>query len=104
MIKGLQGVENIYTQHSCLLKEILDDLARQRLKTNFFPYLGTVQLNEKPRKIIIFFVGGITYEEALAVHNYNKQNLDQSTVILGGTQIHNFFSYLRELENSIEKH
>lgn len=100
MIKGLQGVENIYTQHSCLLKELLEDLIRGKLKTSTFPYMGTVQLTEKPQEIIVFTIGGVTFEESLAVYTLNKLYCDQVRIILGGTNVHNFTSYMQEISNA----
>lgn len=94
MIKGLKGVENIYTQHSPLLSEVVQELGRGRLKAAHYPYLGTVQLNERPREVIVFMIGGTTYEETLAVHNLN---LPGTRVVLGGSCIHNSASFLEEV-------
>jgi len=42
------------------------------------------------QEIVIFFVGGMTYEEALAINNFNKANANTSIkVIIGGSTIHN---------------
>lgn len=38
--KGLKGVENIYTQHTPLVQETLDNLIKGKLKEQQFPYLG----------------------------------------------------------------
>lgn len=98
IIKGLKGIENIYTQHTPLLREIIEDLARGRLKTNNFPYLteDRSQGTEKPTDIIIFMVGGTTYEEALHVDALNR-SLQGVRIILGSTCIHNLASFLDEL-------
>lgn len=40
LIKGLKGVENVYTQHSCLLKEILDDVYKGRPLDPTYPCIG----------------------------------------------------------------
>lgn len=99
MIKGLKGVENIYTQHSPFLKEVLEELTKNRLRTSQFPYLGTVQLNDKPREIIAYVIGGVTYEESLAVHDMNR-TLSGVKIILGSTSIHNFRSFVDEIRSS----
>lgn len=99
MIKGLKGVENIYTQHSPLIKEVVEELAKGRLKPSQFPYLGTVQLNERPREIIAFVVGGVTYEESLAIYNLNR-TLPGVKILLGSTAIHNFRSYVDEVRSA----
>lgn len=98
IIKGLKGIENIYTQHTPILREIIEDLARGRLKVNNFPYLteDRSQGTEKPTDIIIFMVGGTTYEEALHVDALNR-SLPGVRIILGSTCIHNLASFLDEL-------
>jgi len=44
----------------------------------------------RPQEIIVFTIGGITYEETLAIHNVNKAYAGNIKVILGGTCVHNF--------------
>ena len=99
MIKGLKGVENIYTQHSPLLKEVVEELAKGRLKAAHYPYLGTVQLNERPREIIVFTIGGATYEESLVIHNLNS-SLPATRIVLGTSWIHNTSSFLDEVRGA----
>ena len=84
----LQGVENVYTQHKPLLFSILDQLIKGKLKEASYPYLGTGQLKDRPQDIIVFIIGGCTYEEALAVHNFNR-TMPGVRIVLGGTTIHN---------------
>ena len=99
MIKGMKGVENIYTQHSPLVKEMAEELARGRLRTTQFPYMGTVQLQDRPRDIIIFVVGGATYEESLAIHNLNSA-LQGVRIVLGSSNIHNFRSFVDDVRSA----
>ena len=99
MIKGLKGVENIYTQHSPLLKEIIEDLSKGRLKEVLYPYLGTIQLRERPQEIIVFIIGGTTYEESCVVYELNK-TLIGVKVLLGGTNVHNLKSFCDELSHA----
>lgn len=98
--KGLNGVENIYTQHKPLLHETLDALFKGRLKENLYPYTNQYQTNGRPQKVIVFVVGGVTYEESLTVHTFNK-NFPGIQIILGGTTVHNSKSFLEEVERSI---
>ena len=42
----------------------------------------------RPQEIVVFMVGGATYEEAYAVYNLNK-TLPGVKIVLGGTTIHN---------------
>uniref|UniRef100_A0A8C0YI96 Vacuolar protein sorting-associated protein 45 n=2 Tax=Cyprinus carpio TaxID=7962 RepID=A0A8C0YI96_CYPCA len=86
--KGLKGVENVYTQHQPLLHDTLDQLIKGRLKDSQFPYLGPSSLRDRPQDIIVFIIGGATYEEALTVYNLNR-TMPGVRIVLGGTAIHN---------------
>ena len=46
----------------------------------------------RPQDIIVFMVGGTTYQEALAVYELNKAN-PGVRIILGGSTIHNCERY-----------
>lgn len=100
VIKGLQNnVENVFLQHVCLLKTLLDDLIAGKLNPSHFPYCGTIPLIERPREVIVFVIGGATYEESLAVYNLNKENMDTNLrIVLGSTCVHNFESFLNEIK------
>ena len=97
-LKGLKGVENIYTQHEPLVTEVIDLLVKGRLKETNFPFLGN-SLRDRPQEIIVFFVGGATYEEAQAISSLNSSN-PGVRIILGGTTIHNCKSFLQEASRS----
>lgn len=51
-----------------------------------------------PDEIIVFMAGGVTYEEATKVAEFNKTNPGKVRVILGGSTIHNSTSFLEELK------
>ncbi|XP_076221896.1 vacuolar protein sorting 45 isoform X2 [Nomia melanderi] len=97
LFKGLSGIDNIYTQHTPLLNETLEDLMKGKLSPQTFPYLGNMVISKRPQEIIVFMVGGTTYEESLAVYNLNKQN-PGIKIILGGTNVHNSQSFLEEVQ------
>ncbi|XP_066600594.1 vacuolar protein sorting-associated protein 45-like [Prorops nasuta] len=96
LIKGLSGVDNVYTQHNPLITETVEDLIKGKLSTQQFPYLGNTVITKKLQDIFIFMVGGTTYEESLAIYNLNKQH-PGIKIILGGTTIHNFESFTEEI-------
>lgn len=96
-MKGLKGVENIYTQHKPLLHDTLDQLIKGKIRDFQFPYLGKEILRDRPQDIIVFMVGGTTYEEALTVYELNKTN-PGVRIILGGTTVHNTESFLEEVK------
>merc|ERR1712232_1485028 len=42
-----------------------------------------------PSEIIIFMVGGVTYEEGTKISEFNAQNQGRVQIILGGSTVHN---------------
>lgn len=91
----MKGVENVYTQHTCLLKETLDDVFKGRQLDPIFPCIGSeVPFRRPPQQVVVFIVGGATYEEAMAVHMFNVSGY---RCILGGTTIHNSESFQKEM-------
>jgi vacuolar protein sorting-associated protein 45 len=48
---------------------------------------------EKPQDIIIFMIGGTTYEESKMIASVND-TLPGVRIVIGGTQIHNAQSFL----------
>lgn len=100
-LKGVKGVENVYAQHKPLLYSLLDQLIKGKLKEGAYPYLGTSQLRDRPQDIIVFVIGGTTYEEALAIHTLNRSS-PGIRIILGGTTIHNFKGFLDEISQAVQ--
>lgn len=112
-LKGLKGVENVYTQHTPPLVETVEQLLKGRLRDGSYPFLdgqqqpsqnaatGTVQMM-RPTEVIVFVIGGTTYEEARSIALLNERLASGqgftgpgpqpqlgARVILGGTYIHN---------------
>ncbi|XP_054619514.1 vacuolar protein sorting-associated protein 45 isoform X2 [Dunckerocampus dactyliophorus] len=98
--KGLKGVENVYTQHQPLLHETLDQLVKGRLKDSQFPYLGASSLRDRPQDIVVFVIGGATYEEALTVYNMNRST-PGVRMVLGGSSVLNTKSFLEEVMSAM---
>ncbi|KAH7885289.1 Sec1-like protein [Phlebopus sp. FC_14] len=99
-LKGLKGVENVYTQHTPHLSQTLENLFKGRLKETNYPLLDGAGTNlglQRPQDIIIFMIGGTTYEEARTVTLLNQEAGSTSSgtrVLLGGTCVHNSSSYV----------
>ncbi|RAL07760.1 Sec1 family protein [Aspergillus homomorphus CBS 101889] len=99
--KGLKGVENVYTQHSPRLEATLQNMIKGRLRELQYPFLeGGGHTRDKPQDIIIFMVGGATYEEAKMVAQVNASS-PGVRVVLGGTTIHNSTSFLEEVDDAV---
>jgi hypothetical protein len=100
--RGLRGVENVYTQHSPRLENTLQDLIKGRLNMNTFPFVeGGGQTRDKPQDIVIFMVGGATYEEAKMVAQVNASS-PGVRVVLGGTGMLNSGSFLENVEEIVD--
>ncbi|KAK3817205.1 MAG: Sec1-like protein [Benniella sp.] len=95
-LKGLKGVENVYTQHQPQLAQIMEQLLKMRLKEASYPFLDGSASRDRPQDIIVFIVGGATYEEARCVALLNAAN-PGVRIILGGTTIHNSESFVQEV-------
>lgn len=99
--KGLKGVENVYTQHSPLLETTLQDLVKGRLREQQYPFVdGSSSTKDKPQDIVVFMIGGATFEEAKMVAGINAST-PGVRVVLGGTSIHNSATFLEEVEDAV---
>ena len=99
--KGLKGVENVYTQHSPRLEVTLQNLIKARLREQQYPFVdGGGSTRDKPQDIIIFMVGGATYEEARMIAQVNASS-PGVRVVLGGTTIHNSTTFLEEMQDAV---
>ncbi|ORY86885.1 Sec1 family protein [Protomyces lactucae-debilis] len=84
-IKGLQGIENVYTQHRPLLESQLLNLSKGKLSSHDYPGLSSLS-RDKPQDVIVCMIGGATYAEAKVVRDLNTQ-VPGCRFVLGGTTI-----------------
>jgi vacuolar protein sorting-associated protein 45 len=99
-LKGLKGVENVYTQHTPLLGDTLDLLIKARLKDTDYPFVadGSDALpRERPQDIIVFMCGGTTFEEARYVAQLNAST-PGVRIVLGGNCVHNSKTFLQQVQ------
>ncbi|KAJ4491534.1 Sec1 family-domain-containing protein [Lentinula edodes] len=114
-LKGLKGVENVYTQHTPHLSQTLENIFKGRLRDTSYPFLENPGANaslQRPQDIIIFMIGGTTYEEAKTIAQINQQQSAASSngglssagarILLGGTCVHNSTSYLEMIRTAAE--
>ncbi|XP_068641634.1 vacuolar protein sorting-associated protein 45 homolog isoform X1 [Aristolochia californica] len=99
MARGLKGVENVYTQHQPLLFQTMESITKGRLKDVDYPFVGNHFQQGRPQEVVIFIVGGTTYEEARVVPLQNASNTG-TRFILGGSVVLNSKSFLRDLEEA----
>ncbi|MCJ1385933.1 vacuolar protein sorting-associated protein 45 [Xylographa soralifera] len=100
-LKGLKGVENVYTQHSPRLEVTIQNLIKGRLREQQYPFVeGGGTTRDKPQDIMVFMIGGATYEEAKMVAQVNASS-PGVRVVLGGTSIQNSTTFLEEVDNAV---
>ncbi|KAI0074122.1 Sec1-domain-containing protein [Panus rudis PR-1116 ss-1] len=111
-LKGLKGVENVYMQHRPHLAETLENLFKGRLREANFPFLDGAGPNaglQRPQNVIVFVIGGTTYEEARTVALMNQEAQSPNSpfygacILLGGTCVHNSSSYVEMIRSAATK-
>lgn len=102
-VKGLETFKYtsvVYTQHIPSLVAIVETVMRGKLHTSAFPFVdasqGPLYGHEKPQDIIVFVVGGSTFEEEHALRKL-VEAVPAVNVVLGGTTIQSTKSMLEEL-------
>jgi len=95
-VRGLVGVSNVFSQHEPLLHRTINQLLAKSLPEAAYPFIDGTITNFRPQQIIVFVVGGATYEEALFVNKLNTETPNLS-VVLGGSTILSPKSFLRGL-------
>jgi len=104
-MSSVQGVSNVYSQHSPVLMDTIEGVVKGKLRGETHPLIlpgGVTSYNVEnmalPQEILIFMVGGATYEESTKVSQFNQANNGKVRVILGGSTVHNSTSFLEELK------
>jgi vacuolar protein sorting-associated protein 45 len=95
---SINGVENVYTQHTPLLSQTLESISKGKLNNAHYPTAGAAGAG-KPTEVLIFMVGGTTFEEAAAVSTFNASGAGVR-VLLGGSCVHNSMSFTKEISKS----
>ncbi|EOY16628.1 Sec1-like protein - like 8 [Theobroma cacao] len=99
MARGLKGVENVYTQHQPLLFQTMESITKGRLRDVDYPYVGNHFQQGRPQEVVVFIVGGTTYEESRSVALQNASN-SGIRFILGGSAVLNSKRFLKDLEEA----
>jgi len=107
--RGLKGVENVLVEHSPFLVNIVSDAIKGKLPESQFPVVlesvpptvkGTAgAAGLRPCEIMVFIVGGATFEEAYHIARLNNAQETGARIILGGTDILNTKIFLKNLES-----
>lgn len=99
MARGLKGVENVYTQHQPLLLQTMESIVKGRLRDVDYPFVGNHFQQARPQEVVIFIVGGTTYEESRSAALQNSTN-SGIRFILGGSALLNSKRFLKDLEEA----
>lgn len=100
-LRGLKGVDNVYTMHTPVLEATLQNLIKGRLREQQYPFVeGGGTTRDKPQDIIVFMIGGATYEEAKTVAALNEST-PGVRIVLGGTAVHNADSFWDEVDDAV---
>ena len=102
---SVQGVQNVYAQHVPVLMDTIQSITKGKLRRETHPFVygsvktvaGVAPETLIPDEIIVFIVGGVTYEEGTKISEFNQANKGKIQVILGGSTVHNSTSFLEEL-------
>jgi vacuolar protein sorting-associated protein 45 len=117
IVGAVAGVDNVYAQHVPILMDTIQQVLRGKLSTKEYPIIasGTSYGAPKgtpssfnnnvnslesvvPEEVLIFMVGGITYEEGMKISELNQQNKGRGIrFVLAGSTVHNSTSFLDEL-------
>ena len=87
--------------------DTIQAVTKGKLRTDTHPFVagsygkvpnGSPPESLLPNEIIVYMVGGVTYEEGTKVSEFNQANKGKVQVILGGSTVHNSTSFLEELK------
>jgi vacuolar protein sorting-associated protein 45 len=98
--RGIRGVESPYTEHKPKIVDMLEELQKGKMRDydNIYPYFNPNSPRDRPTTVILFIVGGVTYEEAYQVASINAAHKGQFNVIIGGSAIVNQNIFVDELK------
>ena len=89
--KSFQKFDHILMNHKPLLSDLLTQISNQQLSLVQYPYL-TASTKDPITDVIIYILGGLTYEEERIISQFKGLN-----IIIGSNIIHNSTSFLTEL-------
>ena len=92
---SMNEVENLLLAHKPALLNTISLAMQGKLTTQKFSTLQPFNYNERPENLIVFMVGGATFQEARELST--TYNTESDRVIMGGTYMHNSRSFIAEI-------
>jgi len=107
-ITSVQGIDNVYSQHVPLVMDTIQSVVKGKLSAKTHPVVAGSSNHAQPDQVVpdeilIYMVGGVTYEEGTKIAEFNETNKARGggvQVILGGSTVHNSTSFLDELRTT----
>lgn len=103
-ISEIQSVQNVYAQDHPLIKTLIEQLLRAKLKETHYPTLGEncshSHRSLRPSEHVVFAVGGVIYEDSYHIQIMKKQGITR--IILGSFYIRNFSSFIDMIDKRFE--
>lgn len=101
--QGVQGVDNVLTEYTPALSQILIDLSRgNKLKESDFAHSDPRHNDDPARRIIVYMIGGVTLDEAHVVDHINRISMGRLNIIIGGSCTHNFGTFKKEITQCVD--
>jgi vacuolar protein sorting-associated protein 45 len=115
MITSIQGIQNVYSQHDPVLMDVVTALSKGKLTYKTHPIVpGSLRSAKQarhdapsipteqlvPDEVLVFIVGGVTYEEGTKISEWNANSINRIRVILAGSMVHNSTSFLDEVKST----
>lgn len=93
--KNLIGLDetgqNKFMQYTSHFSTLLQRIEKKQLDQTNYPAIRELPGSLEPKKIIVFYVGGVTYEEGRLAYLAANSGMD---IIVGGTTVHNMNSFI----------
>ncbi|KAI9223286.1 Sec1-like protein [Blastocladiella britannica] len=113
VFRGLKGVENVYTQHAPKMHATLEALVRGKLKEAQFPFVDPVAASAsgfsgagpggnataRAADVIVFVIGGCTYEEARFAAQLSAAT-PGVRIVVGGHTVLNSQSFMKQVHDT----
>lgn len=91
---SFKEIPNVFTQHKSLMFNVVQSILEGKLEDLDYRSTTSDVGNAGVNDIVVFIVGGATYQEAKEIHELKQQG---HSLLLGGTRMHNSKSFLADI-------
>lgn len=105
--KSNTDTNNVYMQHIPEISTLLTDFSKNKVPKEKLKTIrasgssanSSLPSSAPPQDIVLFVVGGVTFEEARFVHQFNETMKNKMRVILGSTSVISTSDYINSIRN-----